>query len=641
MRKALRFMLALLLIMSAGLSVYGQQESADSAGQLLAKGKSLISEARFDEAIAALEEAVRLNPKSAPSFYQLGRAYANKCFAAFDQSIEDKSRSALKRAIAIDPSYSEAYYVLGRLDYFRKRYEAAFANYELAIKYDAALAKAYVEKWRAMLKREDFEAELPKIKTEIESLLKRNENRQSMLEAAAAGYNLLADENALKAVEDSLLKEFPKAPVSEEIMLGRAFEEKDRRKQADLAERFLARHAENEYAPQLYRILFLNRISLGDASDDELLRIGDAWIKAASGDGDSMSDSRAKVIIALAERGHALDRAIKLADETVKIFDEMTVDSKLLKRFRPDSRLQWIESKREIAHRARGLLLIKMGRAGEAEKELKAEFAPVIREVEKYGFILWKDMDLQELGSRPRVLWLAELRELQGNYEQAARFLLAGYNDNPAASRFIRERLSAVYRKLGRADDEAAKEIKKSQDRYRAMSEATATLTNEDREKAISRRLALPAPQFAVTRMNRKQVSLADFKGKVVALNFWATWCGPCVAEMPHLQKVIDKYKNDPDVVFLAISIDDNRAAVRPFLEKNGYKMTVAYDNDAARNLEVTGAPTTIIIDRNGLIQFKDVGFGDDGQLYVDRLIWRIDALLNEKANSRPTRQSR
>jgi thiol-disulfide isomerase/thioredoxin len=157
----------------------------------------------------------------------------------------------------------------------------------------------------------------------------------------------------------------------------------------------------------------------------------------------------------------------------------------------------------------------------------------------------------------------------------------------------------------------------------------------------MSRRLALPAAQFAVTRLDKKQIRLADFKGKVVALNFWATWCGPCIAEMPYLQKVIDNYRNETDVVFLAVSIDDNRAAVRPFLEKYGYKMTAAYDNNAAQNLEIPGVPTTVIIDRNGLIQFKDVGFGDDGKLYIDRLIWRIDALLKEKANSRPAQQSK
>ena len=121
-----------------------------------------------------------------------------------------------------------------------------------------------------------------------------------------------------------------------------------------------------------------------------------------------------------------------------------------------------------------------------------------------------------------------------------------------------------------------------------------------------------------------------ELAGKVVVLNFWATWCGPCVAEMPHFQKVVDRYKKQKDVVFLAISIDEDKPVVRPFLERNHYTIPVAYDNDAAKAFNVDGVPTTFIVDRNGVIQFSDLGFGGDDKEYIDRLVWRIDALLKE-----------
>ena len=131
-------------------------------------------------------------------------------------------------------------------------------------------------------------------------------------------------------------------------------------------------------------------------------------------------------------------------------------------------------------------------------------------------------------------------------------------------------------------------------------------------------------------KLDKKEIRLSDLKGKVAVVNFWATWCGPCVAEMPHFQKVVDRYKKQSDVVFLAISIDEDKPVVRPFLEKNRYTIPVAYDDNAAKAFNVDGVPTTFIVDRNGVIQFSDFGFGGDDKLYIDHLVWRIDALLKE-----------
>ncbi|HKP87016.1 MAG TPA: redoxin family protein [Blastocatellia bacterium] len=632
MKSAIRLGLLFLLMAIAAPLVPAQGKTDSRARELVDKAKDLIARARLDEAIAALEEAIKLKPDSPLAHQQLGRAYANKLFSGNGAQFEQKAIAALNRAIELDSSNAEAYFVLGRIDYFMKRFEQALADYERAIKADPSLAKAYAGKWRSMLKREDFEGELPKIRAEVEGLLKRTENREAMLEAAAAGYELLADEKGMKEVQERFLTEYPKGEKVEGILLDRIFRERDDRKRFGMIEAFLARYPQNPNSGLLHRILFLTRINQSDVAAEELVRLGEAWIKAASGDADSMRDARMKVIIAFAERGVALDRARELADETVKLFDEMKPDSKLLEEFDPSVRDQVIRNGRDSAHRARGFLLIKLGRTQEAAKELKTEFDPVIQEVEKRGFVLWKDMELRDIGARPRVLWLAELYEIEGDYNRAARYLLAGYGDDESSNRFIRERLQAVYKKLGRPRDEAINDLSAAEARYRSLIDKMLAQDEEARKKALAVRLAIPAPDFSVTRPDKKQARLSDFKGKVVLINFWATWCGPCHAEMSQLQKLVDRYKNEPDVIILAISTDENRAAVRPFMQKNGYTIAVAYDNNAAAGFRVEGIPTTLLIDRGGVIQFKDVGYNADEKSYLAQMVWRIDALLKEKA---------
>lgn len=632
MRKAIYGSHVLLLVLVVAFVAKAQEKPDAKAQELLDKGKGLVAQMRYDEAIIVLDEAVKLKPELPAPHHQLGRAYANKFFATRDAQLETKARMELKRAVELDPSLADAYYIAGRIDGFKKQYQDARANYERAIKADPALVKAYGEKWRTMLKRPDFEIEIPTIRVEIERLLKRTESRESALAAAVLGCEILGDEKGLMDAQEKLIAEFPNSERARDIQLERVFVERDPRKQSEMAEVFLTRFPQTRNTGTLRHILFMNRTAQGGVSDDELIKLGEALIKAISGDPNLMGYVHSQVIIAFAERRLALDRSKELADEAVKFFDEMKPDSPVIAGFNPKVRDEIIKSGREQAHRALGYLLIKLGKTQEAAKELKTEFEPVIKAVEKDGFILWMDMDLRSLGARPRVLWLAELYELEGDYERAAKYLLAGYGDDEHSNQFIRERLPVVYKKLGRSDSDATTALNASKARYLSIKDSPVANTEEAKNNLLAKRLELPAPDFKVMRLDKKEVRLSDLKGKVAVLNFWATWCGPCIAEMPYFQKVVDKYKKQSDVVFLAISVDEDKPVVRPFLEKNRYTMPVAYDNNTAQSFKVDGVPTTFIVDRNGVIQFSDLGFGGSEKLYIDHLVWRIDALLKERS---------
>lgn len=116
-----------------------------------------------------------------------------------------------------------------------------------------------------------------------------------------------------------------------------------------------------------------------------------------------------------------------------------------------------------------------------------------------------------------------------------------------------------------------------------------------------------PAPEFSVTDAERT-VALKDLRGKIVVLNFWATWCPPCVEEMPSLVRM-QKQMQDR-VTVLAVSVDEDDRAYRTFLRKNNIDLLTVRDAQQKSN-ELYGSfkyPETYIIDRDGVLRRKFIG---------------------------------
>ncbi len=118
------------------------------------------------------------------------------------------------------------------------------------------------------------------------------------------------------------------------------------------------------------------------------------------------------------------------------------------------------------------------------------------------------------------------------------------------------------------------------------------------------------APNFCLKGLNGEKVELKNFRGKVVFLNFWATWCGPCKEEMPSMQALHHQFK-EKGFVFLTISVD--YAGVKPvkeFIEKHRYTFPVLIDpkGETLDLFEVRGIPTTFLIDQKGTMIGKAIG---------------------------------
>lgn len=117
-------------------------------------------------------------------------------------------------------------------------------------------------------------------------------------------------------------------------------------------------------------------------------------------------------------------------------------------------------------------------------------------------------------------------------------------------------------------------------------------------------------------------VSLQDLEGKVVFINFWATWCPPCIAEMPSIQVLYDKFKDDEEVVILTVEVDRKPQKAIEFMEKRNLTLPVYFPNSAIPREFFKGSlPTTIILDKKGNIAHTTLGMADySGQDIVDFL---------------------
>ena len=126
-------------------------------------------------------------------------------------------------------------------------------------------------------------------------------------------------------------------------------------------------------------------------------------------------------------------------------------------------------------------------------------------------------------------------------------------------------------------------------------------------------RAGFPAPNFTFPGLDGKMVSLTDYRGKVVFLNIWATWCGPCKEEMPSMERLYKALKGE-DFEILAVSIDTLGAkVVAPFMKEYGLGFPALLDTGATiqRLYGTTGIPETFIINREGIIEQKIIGSRD------------------------------
>ncbi len=178
--------------------------------------------------------------------------------------------------------------------------------------------------------------------------------------------------------------------------------------------------------------------------------------------------------------------------------------------------------------------------------------------------------------------------------------------------------------------------------KYLAFKKNLDSLARGNRIKALEKEmLQMEAPLFTLKDLDGKEVALHDLRGKVVVLDFWATWCRPCIESFKGMKRLKDKYKSDDEVVFLFIDEDDpqpNESSrikkINDFLQGKGYRFRVLLDNKGKNSVQrqylTTGIPVKVVIDRNGVMQFKSIGYSGDLRKLVKQMETKINVLREE-----------
>jgi peroxiredoxin len=138
-----------------------------------------------------------------------------------------------------------------------------------------------------------------------------------------------------------------------------------------------------------------------------------------------------------------------------------------------------------------------------------------------------------------------------------------------------------------------------------------------------------PAPGFSLESRDGKMVSLADLKGQVVMVNFWATWCVPCRQEMPHLQALYERY-NSLGFTLLGVNVEDNPEGAKKWLDENGpvtFPVLLDPKNQVSKLYKVVAMPSTVLVARDGTMRFIHHGYkpGYEGEYQT-----QVRALLRE-----------
>jgi thiol-disulfide isomerase/thioredoxin len=459
----------------------------------------------------------------------------------------------------------------------------------------------YPDNWRAPLTRWQFmgrsatsDEGKTMIAKELDGLVAAHMDDEKALADLLAWYERIGQKEKADAIRAPILKKHPKGKVAEAAMQSLIYQERDASKRADLIERFLKEFPQEGSTLenlQMQQFAFLIRANEFGKADSLA-----ASMERPSG---QLYNSLAWPFI---EKGENLEQAVAWAKKGV---DLLGVDDPAAK---PPSvtTADWKQNTRF----ARGMVLdtygfglMKLGKLSDAERAFD----------EALELTEYQDPEINERAT--------ECLVKAQRYEKAITVSLASIAKGKTNEGLMNNH-AAAYRAVHGSEAGLQESIQA------AKAAAAAVLS----EKLSTERINKPAVDFTLKSIDGSVVKLSALRGKIVVIDFWATWCGPCLQSFPYLQKVYDRHKNDADIVILAVNTWESKTGkdledhVKDFMVKNKYSFPVLFDQGFVDKYGVEGIPTKFIIDQKGMIQFKDIGFGG-GEEMMQKMEMQFDLL--------------
>ena len=412
----------------------------------------------------------------------------------------------------------------------------------------------------------DFDAKREKLIEDIEVLLEKNPPNAELYKTAALGFRMANDPEKTEEINKKILAEFPYSMASQNIRRTGAIREADLKKRLELQRRFVK---DFPAWPYMYTNIFQTLSEL-NVPDEELLKGAEEFIKYIP-----YEHAVLKIGEVFLKRDIYID---KLENWLSRFIDDSgCVDNSW------DARLLTLK----------GYLLIWHKEYHKAEN-----FLNQILDVNFQGFSNVDKAKVKEC--------LGHVLEADNRPEEALEYFAQAIAQSQHCLKDAGQNFERLYPIIKKSKKGMGTYLSDMEKKYQSESEVGVGI---ERGTEINK----PAPEFELVSLSGEKVSLSSLKGKLVIMNFWATYCGPCIKELPHLQEFYDKVKNETNVSVITINCDKNPAFAEPFIRKNNYTFPVLYaDADLRENYGVRGIPTTFIIDAAGEIKLRMVGFNPE-----------------------------
>ena len=516
---------------------------------------------------------------------------------------------AFAEARKADPSNANGYFRPAYYLYLVGRYDEAYPLYQKAAQLASTDAKVHQRFWRALerLKNKPIAEKIAEIEADADMFVQARGGDVVSLNILYGVYVRLKAKEKAKVVGDRILSSYGESAAAEAVLMNRyramrdaASEEgfQDPEQEAEfrnLLRAFIARprHHDKRLLGYAYQELLFAIREDSEVSAEDILDVVKGMVKYENVYLDITFPMGA---IILAERTSYYREAEQIARDGVAAIKERQESQK--KYFDSEEKYQQaINGMTGLMADALGWVFFQEGRLEDAERELMRAY----------------ELNPKDEGT---LYHLGQVYEAMDNFDQAEVFYKMGAVIPSSGKNPNDQALKSLYLKRHRSLDGYEDYLK--------------PLIASDREtrkqEVLSSRIEAPEPAlvFNLKTLEGKEVSLSSLKGKVVAINFWGIWCGPCVAEMPEFQNLYEHYKDDPDVAILTINNDRIPESVPPWMEKKGYTFPVLLDDGYVNKAGIQGFPTTWFLNREGQIAFLKRGWTKELE---EEFGWRIEAL--------------